>query len=218
MRGTGVSHQLQGNGDVPGARDDRAAVSVTGSRRARFLETVWVMLLGAGVLSACGASIQAVYEGDVRFEHCMALDSRPEVKPTIRRACWDEWLRFYTFGQNRDRVEYARVRINQLHMASDFHEGDGQAAKRTAAAAPEPTSALAPPPMTLTSGDAGAPKPATDGGAPRSDEHQADKTPPASACATQCEDAWNVCKRDCKTPGCDKACTAKYKRCMRKCY
>ena len=73
---------------------------------------------------SCGASIQAVYEGDVRFEHCMALDARPDVKPTIRRACWEEWVEFYTFGQTRDRIDYAHVREKQLGAASDFDEAD----------------------------------------------------------------------------------------------
>src|SRR4051812_50125534 len=105
------------------------------------------VLGGAGALS-CGASIQAVYEGDVRFEHCMALDARPDVKPTIRRGCWEEWVRFYTFGQTRDRIDYARLREKQLSAASDFDEADVAAVVR-AAAVPDPTSALAPPPMML---------------------------------------------------------------------
>src|SRR5438477_4594190 len=95
--------------------------------------------------TACGASIQAVYEGDVRFEHCMALDSRPDVKPTLRRACWEEWEKFYTFGQTRDRVDYAELRKQQLSIVSDFDEGDWASARsKTASAVPEPTSALAP--------------------------------------------------------------------------
>ena len=169
-------------------------------------------------VSACGASIQAVYEGDVRFEHCMAMDSRPEVKPTIRRACWDEWLKFYTFGQNRDRVEFARVRIKQLNLASDFDEADWAPSRQMAAAAPEPTSVLAPPPMTLgsgTTGDAGAPK-SQDGGANASSGDD-DKAAPSSKCAAECEDAWGLCKRDCKTAACEKACMGKMTRCMRKC-
>src|SRR3954466_10275807 len=84
---------------------------------------VTAALFGFGAIS-CGASIQAIYEGDVRFEHCMALDSRPDVKPTLRRACWDEWKKFYTFGQTRDRVDYAAVRTAQLSIVSDFDEGD----------------------------------------------------------------------------------------------
>jgi hypothetical protein len=176
------------------------------------------LLLTAG--AACGASIQGIYEGDVRFEHCMALDSRPEVKPTIRKACWDEWIRFYTFGQNRDRVYYARARISQLGAASDFDEGEWRTPQRMAAAVPEPTSALAPPPMMLTSGDAGAPKGA-DAAAPRpappppTDD---EAPPPASDCTAECEETWNACRQDCKNAACEKACTGKYKRCMRKCF
>jgi hypothetical protein len=64
--------------------------------------------------SGCGASIQSLYEGDVRFEHCMALDSELGVKTAIRRACWSEWLSFYTYGQTLDRVTYARRRLERL--------------------------------------------------------------------------------------------------------
>src|SRR3954466_14812757 len=84
---------------------------------------VTAALFGFGAVS-CGASIQAVYEGDVRFEHCMALDARPDVKPTIRGNCWEEWVKFYTFGQTRDRVDYALMREKQLGSASNFDEAE----------------------------------------------------------------------------------------------
>jgi hypothetical protein len=66
---------------------------------------------------ACGASIQSVYESNVRFEHCMALDAEPGVKAAIRRACWTEWLTFYTYGQTRDRVIHAQRRSQQLGVS-----------------------------------------------------------------------------------------------------
>ncbi len=69
-------------------------------------------------LLGCGASIQALYEGNVRFEHCMALDAELGVKAAFRRACWTEWLTFYTYGQTRDRVNYARQRYQQLKQPS----------------------------------------------------------------------------------------------------
>ena len=72
------------------------------------------------VLAGCGANVQAVYEGDVRFEHCMALDSTADIKPRISRRCWVEWLAFYTYGQTRDRVAHAELRIRQLSGVSDF--------------------------------------------------------------------------------------------------
>jgi hypothetical protein len=174
-------------------------------------------VLAAGLLLGCGASINALYEGDVRFEHCMALDSRSDVKPTIRRACWEEWTQFYTFGQTRDRVDYARMRQKQLRNASDFDEGDwSPPPSAVAAAAPEPTSALAPPPMTLSVADAGAPDAAEP--APSSAKTDGTKAPPSSECSASCEQTWAVCRQDCKTPACDKTCTGKYKRCMRRCF
>ena len=83
-----------------------------------------LLAVGAGVgVAACGASIQALYEGDVRFEHCMALDGQPDVKSHIRRACWREWISFYTYGQTRDRVRHAQKRIRQLSGVSEFLTG-----------------------------------------------------------------------------------------------
>jgi len=74
-------------------------------------------LLGAALLlgsASCGTNMQAVYEGDVRFEHCMALDWRESV---YRRRCWIEWVAFYTYGQTRDRVLHAQRRIQQLGLS-----------------------------------------------------------------------------------------------------
>ena len=181
---------------------------------------VGALALVATGLAACGASIQAVYEGDVRFEHCMALDSRPDVKPTLRRACWQEWVRFYTFGQTRDRVEYAKNREKQLSGASDFDEQSF--AESASLAVPDPTSALAPPPMMLTpdggTTDAAAGAPATTDAAAPPPPVAEDAAPPAAECTAACETTWQSCRGACKTPGCDKECTGKYKRCMRRCF
>ncbi len=72
-----------------------------------------LVALAAGSLR-CGANMQAVYEGDVRFEHCMAFDMQPEVRDEVRRECWVEWVAYYTYGQTRDRVSHAELRIQQL--------------------------------------------------------------------------------------------------------
>jgi hypothetical protein len=181
------------------------------SRTRRVVELLAIAVAG-GLALSCGASIQAVYEGNVRFEHCMALDSRPDVKPTLRRACWEEWDRFYTFGQTRDRVEYARMRREQLVGASDFDEGDWAPKTRVADAVPEPTSAAAPPPMLLTP-DGGASQPA-----PSSEPRAPEKPPTNAECTTTCDGAWSVCRGDCKTSVCEKTCQSKYKRCMKSCF
>jgi len=74
-----------------------------------------VISLSAGlVTTACGANMQAVYEGDVRFEHCMALDLQPDVRTELRRECWSEWLDHYTYGQTRDRISHAAARRGQF--------------------------------------------------------------------------------------------------------
>jgi hypothetical protein len=179
---------------------------------------LFVLLLA---VTACGASIQAVYEGDVRFEHCMALDSRPDAKPTLRRACWEEWVKFYTFGQTRDRVDFAKLRQKQLSASSDFDEGTwGASATPTRAppAVPEPTSVLAPPPSMMAS-DGGTGEPTdldagadAEGGGP-------EEPPPGSACARECDDAWSSCQMECKkVDACERGCDQKHKRCMRKCF
>jgi hypothetical protein len=168
------------------------------------LRFVAAVLVGLGAAS-CGASIMSTYESDVRFEHCMALDARPDVKPTIRRTCWDEWVEFYTFGQTRDRIDYARLREKQLSTASDFDEADWvspNAGRRIAA--PDPTSAFAPPPAMLATSDAGV----IDAAAPEK---------PPSDCANDCQQSLDVCRQLCKTAPCEKACSARYKRCARRC-
>ena len=170
-------------------------------------------LLGFGALS-CGASLQALYEGDVRFEHCMALDARPDVKPTIRRTCWDEWRKFYTFGQTRDRTEYAALRDRQLSVSSEIDEGDAQFAKASAPSALEPTSALAPPPRLIAAIDAGAADALPD--APS--DAESDAAPPSAGCAAVCEQTWTFCKSECKAASCEQACSSKYKRCAKRCY
>ncbi len=178
----------------------------------RVLSLAALSTLCAIAFLACGASINAVYEGDVRFEHCMALDEHEGEKSTIQRSCWDEWAKYYTYGQTRDRVEYARRRLRELSGASDFEETTAPSlvAQR---AVPEPTNVLAPPPMMLS--DAG-PTPDADASDASAKVEIAD--PPAAACATQCRDAWTPCEQACGDASCKKTCEKTYKRCMKKCF
>jgi hypothetical protein len=176
-----------------------------------------VMTVSLAMATACGASLQAVYEGDVRFEHCMALDSRSDVKPTLRKACWEDWVKFYTFGQTRDRVEFAKLRQKQLIASSDFDEGEWVLEPRPQAAVPEPTSVLAPPPRTLAS-DGGPPEDDLDAGAADAADGAPDAALPGSTCASDCEDTFTICRQECTTPACEAGCSTRYKRCMRRCF
>lgn len=167
------------------------------------------MLAGATLL-ACGASIRGLYESDVRFEHCMALDARPDVKPTLRRACWEEWASFYTFGQPRDRTDYAVMRERQLGGASDFDEGDTPAARPLAA---DPTSAIAPPPMMMASlADGGA----RDAEAP--DAQVDERTAAHARCTADCQQGLDTCRLGCGASApCERACGARHTRCNGRC-
>jgi hypothetical protein len=196
----------------------RTPASSLDPRHPRRAALLLAAIFAAGTAISCGASIQAVYEGDVRFEHCMALDSRPDVQQPRRKACWEEWTQFYTFGQTRDRIDYASKREKQLEKTSD----DDALAPTNAPAAtvPEPTSALAPPPMMLI----------TDGGGDGSADASADGSlddagdagdaarPPGAECSAACEQTWNLCRKDCKTATCDKTCGARYTRCEKRCF
>src|SRR6187402_3892420 len=64
--------------------------------------------------TGCGPSFEAIQEGDLRFVHCDRLDLDPNIAPSHRLHCWREWRRMYTYGQTRDRVEYAQRRIAEV--------------------------------------------------------------------------------------------------------
>ncbi|MEZ4444115.1 MAG: hypothetical protein R3B72_33895 [Polyangiaceae bacterium] len=144
-------------------------------------------------LTGCGNSLQAVYEADIRFEHCMALDLQPEVRPQIRHQCWKEWVSFYTFGQTRDRVLHAQLRIQQLaggtRLPSDVR---GKALQ-----GPGPTSALAPPPMY--------------------EEPSTAESVVESPCLRECQAAHDACQLDCSDSLCERSCAAGHHGCARSC-
>lgn len=181
-------------------------------RRASFS----FLLTGTCALSvvACGAGINAVYESDVRFEHCMALDEHGDEEPSNRKSCWDEWIEYYTFGQTRDRVDYARRRQKQLSRPGDLAAEAVAQPVLAQRAVPEPTNVLAPPPMILT--DA-ARAPEADAGAGADASVDAGE-PPAAACASQCRDVWMPCKQACTSTACEKTCASNYRRCMKRCF
>ncbi|MGO9714965.1 MAG: hypothetical protein ACLQBL_39325 [Polyangiaceae bacterium] len=176
----------------------------------------------------CGPSYQALYEGDARFEHCYALEENGAVGMTQKSDCWRGWILHYTYGQTRDRVEYATSRYKAMTRAPqaptdeammEAAPGEGRS---SSIAAPAPTSAFAPPPKTLDESTgveiesnevtAGY----TDAGSAVVTEESA-PPPPAAACTNRCEDKWSRC-RDCDGGAKCAACTATYKACMRGCF
>lgn len=74
----------------------------------------WSWVICGVAVHACGPSFEAIQEGDLRFAHCDRLDVDPNIAPSHRLHCWREWRRVYTYGQTRDRVEYAQRRIAEV--------------------------------------------------------------------------------------------------------
>jgi hypothetical protein len=168
--------------------------------------------------------VQSIYEGDVRFEHCYRLDLELDVAPTHRQACWTAWLDRYTYGQPRDKLEYARRRLRAFPSGDadkpELHLGQSQAqqdARQFYLVVPAPTSVHAsPPPIATRLNTVADPPPA-----PSSDAKSADKPAPGEECASACHEAFGSCNQACdpaaKTPAC-KSCDPDYKKCMARCF
>jgi hypothetical protein len=180
-----------------------------------------MLMVGAGVASvgamACGPSFQAVYEGDVRFEHCYALDQGP-VSADAKKECWSGWLHDYTYGQSRDRVEYAGTRFSELSLDPTLPTEEHQVKHAQIQASPVPTSAFAPPPSTAervtTEATATATLPPAPGRAPGA---AAAVRAPGAECAEGCSGYWTTCKTSCKGAACE-ACDKAYRLCVPGCF
>jgi hypothetical protein len=173
------------------------------------------------VAASCGPSMQSIYEGDVRFEHCYRLDLEQDVAITHRQACWATWLERYTYGQSRDKIEYGRRRMRA------FSGGDGDRpqlrlgeaptqrdARQFYLVVPAPTSVHAPPPPIATRVNVAEP-------APSSAPSGAHQLAPGENCAGECRQAFSSCSQACdpaaKSPAC-KSCDPDYKKCMQRCF
>ena len=155
----------------------------------------------AGVV-ACGPSFQAVYECDVHFEHCYALDESG-ASVEAKKECWRDWLHGYTYGQSRDRVEYGGTRYSELSLDPTLPSEDAPSAARAKhiVAAPVPTNAL--------------PRPRTSAGARARGAAVAHA--PGADCSDACAQHWTSCRSACKQSGCD-VCDQAYKTCMPDCF
>jgi hypothetical protein len=169
---------------------------------------------------ACGPSFQAMYDADARFEHCYALDESASVSLSDKGRCWQEWNKHYTFGQTRDRIEYAAARHRALSKVPEVPSdeammaaapGEGEVPRN---AAPAPTSAYAPPPPTLAA--------AFDAGVQRTLPNMVLSAAPvrglpAAECGGLCSETYKSCGSHCAGTVCS-ACERDYRRCMRDCF
>lgn len=174
-----------------------------------------VLTLGAGW--ACGPSVQSIYEGNVRFEHCYRLDLDREVAPSHRAACWQEWTETYAYGQTRDKTEYALRRLRYLaagETSPPTLELERPAAGQRPEAASPSLNVHAPPPQLATPSD-GAPLPPS--GSLTSPE------PPRTTCVEGCRSTYTGCLGACA--GTTSAtsrncldCERDYDHCARRCF
>ncbi len=110
----------------------------------------WAPLLVAA--AACGPSIQSIHEGSVRFEHCYRLDLDPKIAPSHRHACWEQWLKIYSYGQSRDRLEHAQARLRAIEFGDpnppslNLTESEEREARQFYMSTPAPVNVHAPPP------------------------------------------------------------------------
>lgn len=154
----------------------------------------WLFCLTLGAVAACGPSLSNVHEGTVRFEHCNRLDLDQAVQKGECRKCWTSWLNEYTYGQPRDRIDYARRRAKSLangdeRPALKFDERSPEE-RQFYLVVPGPTSVHTPPPPVATVVKN------TDGGA-GSLAKTGDEAPPAEGCADQCRTTWKTCGVEC---------------------
>ncbi len=190
----------------------------------RFVVPAALLLLGPAWMASCGPSVQSIYEGDVRFEHCYRLDLELEVASSHRQACWTTWLDRYTYGQSRDRLEYARRRVRAFSTGDTdrpaLRVGDKQEqdSRQFYLVVPSPTSVHAPPPPIATRPNVTPEPPISNSAEPNK---SSDKPPPAEDCASACKSSFSSCNDACdpaaKSTACQ-SCDPDYKKCMARCF
>lgn len=182
---------------------------------------------------ACGPSFQTIYENDARFEHCYALDDSATATLDLKARCWKDWKEHHTFGQTRDRVEYAQSRYVALNSVPDLptdeammHAAPGEVGEHQQLTAPTPTNAFAPPeamaatdagthvapPPTITAFVAPPPPTLTSADAGATTPPPNTVRPRAAVCTDDCTRSFQECKS--RDAG---ACDDGYDRCVVNC-
>ena len=191
---------------------DRLASAATTA--VRGLPIALALGLVAVVTLACGPSFQAVYESDVQFEHCYGLDMST-VSADAKRRCWQEWFAGYTYGQSRDRIDYAIARLTEPSSGAAAMGALAPAASAPAAGSPLPKDAfVAPPNVSDGHGDS---SPQADAGATSGPAHVLAARAPGADCADECSQRWSTCYGSCRDGTCT-ACDHAYRSCMPPCF
>lgn len=167
-----------------------------------------LLLLAALGSTACGASYQRIYEGDVRFEHCYRLDADPSIDSQVRLACWSEWTFAHTLGQTYDRVLYARRREAALRSGETAAVGPTLVTGQTSSVASQQQALSSRPRPSATSSSAlalNAPEPAPSTLSSR------------QLCSQECGQTFTACVTRCTDDGCAQKCGVQVKACLESC-
>jgi hypothetical protein len=176
-------------------------------------------LLILAPLLACGPSFHAIHEGNARFEHCYALEENPQSAMREKADCWRDWSEHYTYGQTRDRIQYATARYVALTQAPNIPTDEalmmaapGEVGRVSTITAPAPTNAFAPPPKVLDPVDGGgvpqnapSPRPSDTnpvlGMSPDAGGGASPATPllPQSSCSSSCATTYRDCGGGCES-------------------
>jgi hypothetical protein len=216
-------------------------------RHRRFVCAVRVAM-GMGCISifslaaGCTPRYQSLYDSDVRFEHCYRVDEERQVAIIDKLQCWQDWNRHHSYGQSRDRISYAVARERTLGQALAAGEKavPRGAAGESAGTLPQPMTAYAPPPPTMTpasapgesagdhGGRSGVREPAATEGATRVATSSLamssvdGATPmvdaPGASCSGGCGKTWANCKHQCPSGNCRTSCDEQYRGCMKGCF
>ena len=190
----------------------RLVSAPSGPARRRFFSVLRAGLLAQVVLVGCGPSFETIQEGDLRFAHCDRLDLDRRISASHRLHCWREWQRVYTYGQTRDRVEYAKRRIAEVASGDpdppfELPTGHGRRPDALSPVTPDPVHSPPPAIVPLASGESALPDRADEGkhGPGCRSRCEAEHTVCAPGCETQptgcknCESAFGLCLDNCKT-------------------
>jgi hypothetical protein len=137
-----------------------------------------------------------------------------------KKGCWRDWLHGFTYGQPRDRVEYAATRFSELSLDPTLPNEDVRSDKprrrERAISAPVPTNAFAPPPN-VSEGHTAAEPSASGARAQEIPIRDSMTHAPGADCADSCAQKWNACRTGCKERACE-ACDKTYRACMPGCF
>lgn len=158
------------------------------------------VVLASLALVACGPSLKAAVESDMRFEHCYRIDEDPSTPLAHKRGCWKEWTARYSRGQARERISYAKERVKVLKGAVESAPPPPMAVStQTAAAGPPPGDPYAPPPKIV----------------PKTTEAIEASNQP---CSEACSKAWTACAKVCTAElACIESCDEKFRLCAKAC-